>query len=109
MLEMEALQDAYEMACSKSVYTKKERNVPVPTKAFLQQSPDIDMLFVPFSCTHPPPHVPFPKDVAGSNIMNWKVCRVFLLMNMLASLSFSDIDSSAEALPPTPHTQSVLR
>jgi len=45
---------------------------PVPTKAFLQSSPEAAMLFAPFGCTHPPlPVTPFllaqnlsPKDTA---------------------------------------------
>ena len=49
--------------------------LPVPTKAFLQVSPDKAMPFAPFGCTHPPPPVsPFlltqnlsPKDIAGGN------------------------------------------
>ena len=52
----------------------------VLTKAFLQPSPVIAMLFAPFGCTHPPPPVmPFllvqnlsPKEIAGSDIMNTK-------------------------------------
>ena len=45
---------------------------PVPTKAFLQPSPEAAMLFALFGCTYPPPPVtPFllaqnlsPKDIA---------------------------------------------
>jgi len=32
--------------------------LPVLTKAILQASPDMAMLFAPFGCTHPPPPVP---------------------------------------------------
>ena len=57
--------------------------LPVPTKAYLQVSPDTAMLFAPFGCTHPPPPVPpflltqnlSPKDIAGSDIMKLKVSR----------------------------------
>jgi len=31
---------------------------PVPTKAFLQLSPDAAMLFAPYGCIHQPPPVP---------------------------------------------------
>ena len=52
----------------------------VPTKAFLQPSSDVAMLFAPCGCTHPPPPVPPPsahtepisKDIAGSDIMKLK-------------------------------------
>jgi len=34
--------------------------LPVPTKSFLEMSPDAAKLFAPFSCTHPlPPSRPF--------------------------------------------------
>ena len=41
----------------------------------------VEMLFIPFGCTHPPPPVPpfllmqnlSPKDIAGSDIMKLKV------------------------------------
>jgi len=50
--------------------------LPVPTIPFQQLSPDIDMLFAPIECTHPPPHdLPFllmqnlsPKNIAGTDI-----------------------------------------
>ena len=53
---------------------------PVPTKAFLQPSPEAAMLFAPFRCTHPPPPVPpfllkqnlSPKNIAGSDVMSTK-------------------------------------
>ena len=49
---------------------------PVPTKGFLQLSPEAAMLFVPFECTHPsPPVLPFllvqnlsQKNIAPSDI-----------------------------------------
>ena len=49
---------------------------PVPTKAFLQPSPEAAMLFAPFGCTHSPsPAPPFllaqnlsPKHIARSDI-----------------------------------------
>ena len=49
---------------------------PMPTKGFLQLSPEAVMLFAPFGWTHPPPPVqPFllvqnlsPKDIAGNDI-----------------------------------------
>ena len=62
---------------SKSIYAKRtEMALPVPTKAFLQVSPDTPMLFAPFGCTHPPPPVPpfllthnlSPKHIAESDI-----------------------------------------
>jgi len=31
---------------------------PVLSEGFLQLSPEAAMLFAPFKCTHPPPHVP---------------------------------------------------
>ena len=41
----------------------------------------VEMLFIPFGCTHPPPPVPpfllmqslSPKDIAGSDIVKLKV------------------------------------
>ena len=36
---------------------RKEMANPIPTKAFLQPSPEAAMLFAPFGCTHPPPSV----------------------------------------------------
>ena len=58
-----------------------EMAFPVPTKSFLQTSPDTAMLFAPFWCTHPPPPIlPFllkqnlsPKDIARSDIMKLEV------------------------------------
>ena len=55
----------------------------VPTKAFLQRSPDIAILFAPFRCTNssfPIPLFPLmqslsPKDIAGSGIMKLRVLR----------------------------------
>jgi len=60
--------------------------LPVPTKSFLEMSPDAAMLFAPFGYTHPPPPIPLsfwrlvllkqnqsPKDIAGSNLMKLKV------------------------------------
>jgi len=52
--------------------------LPVPTKSFLETSPDAAMLFAPFRCTHPPPPIPpfllkqnlSPKDIAGT--WSWK-------------------------------------
>jgi len=49
---------------------------PVPTKGFLQLSPEAAMLFAPFGCTHsPPPVLPCllklklsPKDIARSDM-----------------------------------------
>ena len=57
--------------------------LPVPTKSFVEMSPDVAMLFAPFGCTYPPPPIsPFllkqslsPKDIAGSDIMKLKVSR----------------------------------
>ena len=54
--------------------------LPVPTKSFLETTPDAAMLFAFFGCTHPlPPIPPFllkqnlsPKDIAGSDIMKLK-------------------------------------
>jgi len=53
---------------------------PVPTKAFLQSSPEAAILFAPFGCTHPlPPVLPFllvqnlsPKDIARNDITSSK-------------------------------------
>jgi len=50
---------------------------PVPTKAFLQSSPEAAMLFAPFGCTRPPlPVTPFllvqnlsPKDIARTSLL----------------------------------------
>ena len=66
---------------SNSIYAKKDRNGPVPTKSLLKMSPDAAMLFAPFRCTHPSPpvppflfiHNPSPKDIAGSDIMKLKI------------------------------------
>ena len=52
----------------------------VPTRAFLQLSPDTTMLFAPFGYTHPPDPIPpylltqnvSPKDIAGSYITSSK-------------------------------------
>jgi len=46
---------------------------PVPTKAFVNPSPDMAMLFAPFGHTYPPPPAPplcslSPKDIAESDI-----------------------------------------
>jgi len=66
---------------SNCIYAKRtEMAFTVPTKSFLQTSPDAAMLLAPFGCTHPPPPVlPFllkqnlsPKDIARSNIMKLK-------------------------------------
>ena len=64
---------------SNSIYA--EMALPVPTKSFLQPSPDAAILFAPFGCTHPPPSVtPFllkqnvsPKYIARSDIIKLKV------------------------------------
>jgi len=53
----------------------------VPTKLFLETSPDTAMLFAPFGYTHPlPPVLPFllmqnlhPNDIARSDIMKLQV------------------------------------
>jgi len=53
---------------------------PVPTKAFLQPSPEAAMLFAPFGYTHPPPHLPpfllvqnlSHKDIARSDFTSSK-------------------------------------
>ena len=53
---------------------------PVPTKGFLQPSPEVAMLFLPFGCTHtPPPVAPFllaqnvsPKDITENDITSSK-------------------------------------
>ena len=38
-----------------SIYAKRtEMALSVPTKSFLQMSPDVAMLFAPFGCTHLP-------------------------------------------------------
>jgi len=67
---------------SNCIYAKRtEMAFPVPTKSFLQTSPDAARLFAPFGYTHPPPPVlPFllkqnlsPKDIARSDIMKLKV------------------------------------
>jgi len=58
-----------------------EMALPVPTKSFVQPSPDAALLFAPFGCTYPLPTVPpfllkqnlSPKDIAGSDIMKLKV------------------------------------
>jgi len=58
-----------ELICAKE-------DCPVLTKDLLQLSPEADMLFAPFWCTHSPPPVPpfllaqnlSPKDIAGSDI-----------------------------------------
>ena len=67
---------------SKPIHAKEEREMdhPVPTKAFLQPSPEAAMLFAPFVCTHPPPPVSpfvlaqslFSKGTVGSNITSSK-------------------------------------
>jgi len=66
---------------SKLINAKEERMAyPVPTRAFLQPSPEAAMLFAPFGCTHPPPPVlpflpaqnPNSKYIAGSNITSTK-------------------------------------
>ena len=54
---------------------------PVPTKAFLQPSPEAAMLSWPSAETHPPPLVPpfllaqnlRPKDIAGNDIMKLQI------------------------------------
>ena len=63
---------------SNSIYAKKD--LPVPTKALLEMSPDMVMLSAPFGCTHPPPPShPFcfsrkgGMDIARSDIMKLKV------------------------------------
>ena len=58
------------------VQRRREMAHPVPTKGFLQPSPEAAMLFAPFRCTHPhSPIPPFllkqnlsPKDIARSDI-----------------------------------------
>ena len=53
---------------------------PVPTKDFLQPSPEAATLYPPFRCTHPPPHVApnlltqnvSPKDITENDITNSK-------------------------------------
>jgi len=60
--------------------SEQEKAHPVPTKGFLQLSPEAAMLFPPFGCTHPsPPVAPFlltqnvsPKDIIGNDITSSK-------------------------------------
>ena len=65
---------------SRFMQNRRKMAHPVPSKAFLQTSPEAAMLFAPFGCTHPPPPVsPFllvqnlsPKDITGSDITSTK-------------------------------------
>jgi len=63
------------LACN-YIYAKRiEMALPVPTKLFLQLSPDTAIPFAPFGCTHLPVLLfllvqnPFSKNIAGSDIM----------------------------------------
>ena len=61
---------------------------PMPTKGFLQLSPEAVMLFAPFGWTHPPPHVqPFllvqnlsPKDIARNDITSLKLYDTYMCL-----------------------------
>jgi len=54
----------------------REMAYPAPTKGFSQPSQDMDMLFTPFRCTHPPSPVPLfllmqnlsPEDIDRYNV-----------------------------------------
>jgi len=58
------------------MYSRREMAHLVPTKGFLQPSPEAAMLFAPFGCSHsPPPVLPcllklnlYPKDIARSDM-----------------------------------------
>ena len=44
---------------------------PEPTKAFLMLNPETAMLSTPIRCTHPPPPIPPPNNIARSDITKW--------------------------------------
>jgi len=81
----------------------------VPTKAFLQMSPDMAILFAPFWCTNPSfPITLFPlmqnlssKDIAGSGIMKLRVLR-YVIGQESVTESVSSYEISQESV-----TQSV--